>query len=194
MRLLITALLLVTALMSGCASVPMASVDQDTRAKAFSPPPDKASLYIYRNEVLGSAIPMTVMVNGKNLGQTASKTYFHLDLQPGSYTIDSMAENTSTLTLKLRPNRSYFVWQEVKMGLWMARSLLQEVDEATGREGVMESKLIKTLVNDSEVRPLGAPPPDSIANKLRELEQLRKEGIISDEEFETKKAEFLKQM
>lgn len=80
------------------------------------------------------------------------------------------------------------------MGLWMARSLLQEVDDATGRAGVMESKLIKTQVTGNDVLPLGAPPPDSIANKLRELEQLRKEGVLTEEEYEMKKAEFLKQM
>jgi hypothetical protein len=34
--------------------------------------------------------------------------------------------------------KTYYIWQEVKMGLWMARSLLQEVDEETGRKGVSE--------------------------------------------------------
>ena len=36
--------------------------------------------------------------------------------------------------------KSYYVWQEVKMGMWMARSQLQEVDEQTGRKGVAECK------------------------------------------------------
>ncbi|MHB1198622.1 MAG: hypothetical protein ACYCZ6_03515 [Polaromonas sp.] len=65
-------------LLSGCASVPMASLDLDTKAKDFSPVPNKASLYIYRNESFGAAIPMTVSVNGKVLGQTAAQTYLRI--------------------------------------------------------------------------------------------------------------------
>ena len=67
-------LTLLLALLSGCASVPMASLEQDTQAKDFSPIPNKAALYIYRNEMFGAAIPMSVSVNGRVLGQTAAPT------------------------------------------------------------------------------------------------------------------------
>lgn len=43
----------------------------------------------------------------------------------------------------MQAGKNYFVWQEVKMGLWMARSALQTVDEATGRKGVAECKRIQ---------------------------------------------------
>ena len=36
--------------------------------------------------------------------------------------------------------KAYYIWQEVKMGMWMARTLVQEVDEETGRKGVGECK------------------------------------------------------
>ena len=38
------------------------------------------------------------------------------------------------------PSKTYYVWQEVKMGAFMARSLLQQVDEESGRKGVLECK------------------------------------------------------
>ena len=44
-------LILLTLLLTGCASTSMASLDQDAQAKKFTPNPDKASLYIYRNEI-----------------------------------------------------------------------------------------------------------------------------------------------
>lgn len=188
-------------LLSGCASVPMAPLDQDTKAKDFSPIPNKASLYIYRNESFGAAIPMTVSVNGKALGQTAAQTYFRLNLTPGKYNVESHAENVSNLPLATEAGKNYFVWQEVKMGMWMARSLLQQTDEATGRAGVMESKLIATTVSESDLTPLDSPPAsppallapsnDTTSNKLRELQSLRKDGVITEDEFQKKKTQLL---
>jgi len=192
-------------LLTGCASVPMAAMDQDAKAKEFSPAPTKASLYIYRNENFGAAMPLTVSVNGKTLGQTAAKTYFELNLMPGQYNVQSDAENISTLALSLEAGRNYFVWQEIKMGLWSARSLLQQVDESTGRAGVTESKLIASAVSGRDLAPLGTPiaapsspisPPQnaSAADRLKELNQLYKDGLINEKDFDSKKQEILKSM
>ncbi|MCF8197437.1 MAG: DUF2846 domain-containing protein [Sulfuritalea sp.] len=191
-------------LLSGCASVPMAPLDQDTKAKDFSPIPNKASLYIYRNESFGAAIPMTVSVNGKALGQTAAQTYFRLNLTPGKYNVESHAENVSNLPLTTEAGKNYFVWQEVKMGMWMARSLLQQTDETTGRAGVMESKLIASSVSESDLSPLDAQPAsppalsapsnDNASQKLRELQSLRKDGVITEDEFQKKKTQLLEKL
>ncbi len=134
--LLLTLALLVT----GCASVPMASLEDDAQAKRFAAKPDKSSIYVYRNESFGSAIPMTVSLDGKVAGQTGPQTYYLWEVSPGSHEIASHAEDVSTLKLNTEPGKAYYVWQEVKMGLWMARSLLQQVDEEAGRKGVLECK------------------------------------------------------
>lgn len=189
-------------LVVGCASVPMAPADQDAKAKQFTPVSNKANVYIYRNENFGRAIPMTVSVNGKVLGQTAAQTYFWLQLNPGQYNLESHTENVSMLNLSAEPGKDYFVWQEVKMGLWAARSLLQQVDDKTGREGVLESKLINQSF--TTVDPL--PASSGVSNitdaqisltgnsqqKLRELQGLRKEGLISEEDYQRKKSQILK--
>ncbi|TSA00095.1 MAG: DUF2846 domain-containing protein [Rhodocyclaceae bacterium] len=192
-------------LLTGCASVPMAPLDQDTKAKDFSPVQNKASLYIYRNESMGAAIPMTVSVNGKALGQTAAQTYFRLNLTPGKYSVESHAENVSSFPLPVEAGKNYFVWQEVKMGMWMARSLLQQVDETTGRAGVLESKLIASSISDNDLAPLDAPMStlpasqstssnESVSQKLRELQNLRKDGIITEEEFQKKKLPLMEKL
>lgn len=191
-------------LLTGCASVPMAPLDQDSKAKDFSPIPNKASLYIYRNESFGAAIPMTVSVNGKALGQTAAQTYFRLNLTPGKYNVESHAENVSNLPLTTEAGKNYFVWQEVKMGMWMARSLLQQTDETTGRAGVMESKLIASTISESDLTPLdaqsssspalSAPSNDTTSQKLRELQSLRKDGVITEDEFQKKKTQLLEKL
>ena len=61
--------LLLTSFVTGCASVPMASMDEDTKAKSFAVRTDKSNIYVYRNETIGGAIPVTVALNGKLAGQ-----------------------------------------------------------------------------------------------------------------------------
>jgi hypothetical protein len=132
--------LLMASLITGCASVPMTSIDEDAKAKSFVVPSDKSSIYVYRNESIGGAIPMTVALNGKVAGQTGMQTYFLFEVAPGTHEVSSISENTSTLKLQTEAGKAYYVWQEVKMGMWMARSQLQQVDEQTGRKGVLECK------------------------------------------------------
>ena len=189
----------------GCASVQMASMDEDLRAKSFEPPNKTASVYIYRNESFGGAIPMAVTVNGRAIGQTAAKTYFKLNLLPGLYNVESTAENVSTLALQADPGKNYFIWQEVKMGLWMARSQLSQVDEPTGRRGVQESKLASLRVPDTEILPAGAKravdaasaQPDAkssnASERLKQLQRMYDGKLITAEEFNQKRKEILEQ-
>ena len=128
---------------SGCASVQMASPEQDTVAKSFAVKPGKANIYVYRNETFGAAIKMPVALDGKLVGDTASKTYVFIEVDPGPHTVVSKTENDSSVTLNTVTGRNYFLWQEVKMGLMAARSNLQEVDEPTGKAGVAECKLVQ---------------------------------------------------
>ncbi len=61
---------------------------------------------------------------------------------PGSR-ISYRSENDATQTLSAEAGKNCCVWQEVKMGLLMARSKLSQVSEEEGKQGVMESKLVK---------------------------------------------------
>jgi len=177
--------------LTGCASVPMAPIDQDTKAKEFSPAPNKASLYIYRNESFGAAISFKVSVNGKALGQTAAKTYFRLNVMPGIYSIESHAENVSTLPLTLEAGKNYFVWQEVKMGFMMGRSLLQQVDENTGRAGVMQSMLIASPVSDSDLTPLDTQTSGTVASAKLQSDVMGMIGILESAQGGSKQPIFV---
>jgi hypothetical protein len=129
---------------SGCATVPLASTEADLAAKKFDVPPGQANLYVYRNESFGGAIRMSVLLDGMALGDTAAMTYLYTPIAPGKHTVVSKAENDSELIFEAKPGVNHFFWQEVKMGLWHARSALQEMDDAKGRAGVAECKLAKT--------------------------------------------------
>jgi hypothetical protein len=130
-------------LVTGCASVPMAAPEADSAAKAFATDPAKANVYIYRNESMGGAVTMKVLLDDQPVGATAAQTYIYRQVDPGTHVITSKAENDATLSLDAVAGQNYFVWQEVKMGLLSARSKLQLVDEAKGKAGVKECKLVK---------------------------------------------------
>ena len=144
-KIMLVGLLVSTALVSGCATVPMASVERDTQSKTFSVKPDKANIYVYRSESMGGAVKMDVDIDGKPIGQTVAKSYFAMEVAPGKHTLTSKAENDSILDVEAEAGKNYFVWQEVKMGLLYARNKLQLVDDATGKAGVSECKLIETV-------------------------------------------------
>jgi hypothetical protein len=131
-------------LLGGCASVPMATPDRDSGAKSFIAPSDKGGIYIFRNESIGSAIKMDLVLDGKPIGQTAAKTYAYILVDPGKHTIVGESENDSSIEVDAEQGKLYFVWQEVKMGVLYARNRLQLVDDATGRAGVSECHLIES--------------------------------------------------
>jgi uncharacterized protein YceK len=135
----------IVALVSGCASVPMATTEQDSAAKTFVTKPGKANIYVYRNESMGQAIKMPVALDGRLVGDTAARTYLLLEVDPGRHTLVSKTENDSILQVDAAAGKNYFVWQEVKMGMFAARSMLQLVDETAGKAAVAECKLIEVV-------------------------------------------------
>lgn len=139
-----TLLIIMVGVLGGCASIPMGSPDDDVRAKSFPIKPHKANIYVYRHESFGFAFPMTVALNGRVAGQTLGQTYVRWEVDPGPHEIISYAEDISAVKLNTEPGKTYYVWQEVKIGLWKARSLLHQVDEDTGRKGVIVCQLAKS--------------------------------------------------
>lgn len=134
----------ITMNMVGCASVNMATPQQDAAVKTFAVPKENAGIYIYRNETMGSAVKMEVAVDGMPIGKTTAHTFLYKEVAPGTHTLTSSAENTSTLVIDAKPGTLYYVWQEVKMGIMYARTKLNLVDEVEGKKGVLETKLAET--------------------------------------------------
>ncbi len=148
MRSIVTAVLIalmgVASLLSGCASVPMASMEDDTHAKEFKVDPEKSRIYLYRSESFGGAIKVPVTLNGRMMGQTAPKTYYVWDVAPGKQDITCIGESTGSLTIETKPSMAYYVWQEMKMGMWAAGCALHEVAASEGQKAVKDCKLAQT--------------------------------------------------
>lgn len=132
---------------SGCASINKAPVALDTEAKQFKTKPDIAQVYVYRNETLGAAISMPVTVDNQLAGNTGPNSFFKFDLKPGSHTFTSQGDG-SELTVDTEVGKLYFIWQEVKVGMFSGGSKLQLVDPAKGMKGVSECTLIQSKLKE----------------------------------------------
>lgn len=164
LRIVSLAWLAGSACLSGCATVPMASAEDEARMKSLAPAPGAALVYVYRNESMGYSVHMDVSLDEVPYGQTVAKSFLVWEVRPGRHTIRSAAENDSTLTLSATPGRRYFVWQEVNMGLMYARSTLHEVSEDEGQRGVDECHLIQMpLPRRRTLRPPAQPPASAPA-------------------------------
>lgn len=75
--------------------------------------------------------------------QVCPHTYAFRQIQPGNHTITSKAEKDATLEFTAEAGKNYYVRQEVKMGVWSARTGLKLEDETTGEDAVKGCKMIQ---------------------------------------------------
>ena len=135
------AMVLTLSALTGCASVPLADHAADREAKTYAVRPGFSNVYIYRNQSFGAAVAMTVAIDGVVVGKTAADTYLMVEVRPGAHTIQSRAEDESSLRITAAPGQSYFVHQQVTLGRFRARSVLHSVDAAQAKADMKECDL-----------------------------------------------------
>ena len=129
--------------LAGCASVPMATKEQDASAKAFAKPADNAaSLYIYRNSHAGAALKKWISLDGIALYQSAPMTYMYVEVQPGKHSVSTQSEfGDNALELVAEGGKQYFLHNYIKLGVFVGGANLELVDDETGKQGVRECSL-----------------------------------------------------
>ena len=139
------AVLVAILLASGCASVPMAPASQDAELKTFAPPPaGKAGVYMYRNSFVGQALKKDIYMDGKRLGESANKTYFYNQVDPGEHTVSTESEfSDNDFKFTVQSGMNYFIRQYIKMGVFVGGANVELVSEEEGRKGVLASGLAK---------------------------------------------------
>jgi hypothetical protein len=60
---------------------------QRAHALAFAPEPSKAALYIFRNQWIGRAVGVNVLIDGRDVAQIKSPRFTRILLTPGSHRI-----------------------------------------------------------------------------------------------------------
>lgn len=139
-KLSLLVLAIVLAVLSGCASVPMASKEQDAAAKSFAAPAsDKAGLYVYRNSFVGQALRKVVSIDGTVIGTTANKTYFYKEIAPGGHKLTTESEfGDNSVTFQAEGGKNYYARQYIKMGVFVGGSGIEMVSEDVGKKAILD--------------------------------------------------------
>jgi hypothetical protein len=141
--LLACAMVIVVTLLAGCGNTPLAKPGADTLAKLMKPVPDKAVIYVFRNEPDSAPWPIRVTLDGKDMGESRANTYFRWTVDPGEHMILSYTENVAGLLINTEPGRIYYVWQETKMGFFQPRSELKRMDRTTAEIALQSCYLLE---------------------------------------------------
>lgn len=144
-KLLLLIILIASSTLIGCATVPMASLEDDQARKQFAAPAEGTSgLYIFRDSSLGAALKKSVFVDDALLGETASNTYFYKEVSPGEHKVSTESEfSNNDLMVQTESGKNYFIRQYIKLGMFVGGANLELVSEEEGQKGVLECKLAK---------------------------------------------------
>lgn len=137
------------ALMLGaCATVPMAGPTADADGKRFDPPPPgQASLYLYRNSIVGSEAVFSLADNQQPIGSLANRTWIRTDVVPGRHVVTCSIPSYAPLTqppaqaatVDLAPGEIRFLEVDVWPGLPLnPRCVATEVPADKGRAAVTD--------------------------------------------------------
>jgi hypothetical protein len=127
--------------------------------KQFVPLPDqnvqiedttKARIYVLRPTTFGSAVNMKITDGNISIGLTGPNGYLCWERDAENTIISGKSENTSSLPIVAEKGKSYFINQEIQLGLIIARNKLTLLEEKKGKMLLMKCKkpiLVKDSIN-----------------------------------------------
>ena len=133
-------------LMSGCASVDMATKEESTKAKEFNAPSQgNAGVYIYRNSFVGKALKKDVWIDGKCIGESAPDVFFYTEVEGDkTHKVDTESEfSPNTLEIMFVAGKNYFIRQFIKMGVFVGGAGLEEIPEEQGKADITKLEMAK---------------------------------------------------
>lgn len=133
-------------LISGCASVEMASKAESAKGKEFNPPSQgNAGVYIYRDSFVGKALKKDIWIDGKCIGESAPDVFFHTEVEGGkNHKFDTESEfSSNTLDLMFESGKNYFIRQFIKMGVFVGGAGLEQIPEEQGKKDVAKLEMAK---------------------------------------------------
>jgi Protein of unknown function (DUF2846) len=134
-------------LVSGCASVEMASKAESEKVKEFNPPSQgNAGVYVYRDSFVGKALKKDIWIDGKCIGESAPDVFFYTEVEGGkSHKVDTESEfSPNTLELVFEAGKKYFIRQFIKMGVFVGGAGLETISEEQGKIDVAKLEMAKS--------------------------------------------------
>ncbi|SMM99162.1 hypothetical protein SPONL_415 [uncultured Candidatus Thioglobus sp.] len=148
-KYLIITVITVYALLSSCATAPLATIHDDTVAKLFKPTKGKSNIYLYSSHCGSITFDrgiILVTIDDTIIRKNSLKTYLKLTVEPGKHVITSRMEfgKIRTLEIETEKNKNYFISQNFNTGLGFPWVEMNEVFQSKGIKKVRECKLAKT--------------------------------------------------
>jgi len=88
----------------------------------IAPKAGNAVLVIARTTSMAFGVTIENFLDKKLIGQTKGKSYFITDVAPGQHYVMGHAENWSAAKVNFEAGKIYFLNQDIRMGVWMART------------------------------------------------------------------------
>lgn len=102
-------------------------------------PPDKALIYVVRPTMSGNKIQTKLAVDGQFKGVNRGNNYFFFTLVPGEHYFCSQAENRSVLSMKVEAGKTYYLQQQIKMGVMKARNKVVVLSAEEGQKALAKT-------------------------------------------------------
>ena len=115
-RFTLVLLVVVLALLSGCASSMM--IRSET---VLAPGPDYAIVNFLRPSSLGGAIKFGIWDKENFIGILTPKNYIQYKASPGEHIFMTRAENWSVIKATVTAGKTYYILAAPRMGVWKAR-------------------------------------------------------------------------
>jgi len=129
---------------TGCANVPLASQENNQKAKTFAAPDEgKSGLYVYRDSFVGKALKKDVYIDGNCLGETADRVFFYTHVQGDQqHKVSTESEfSPNDLLMTMQAGKNYFVRQFIKMGVFVGGAGVEEVSEEEGKRVISKPEV-----------------------------------------------------
>lgn len=94
----------------------------------------KGRIYVMRPASFGGGISIDVENDGRIIGTTGPHGFLCWEREPGETVISSQAENTSKLNVNVQAGKVNYVYQSIRMGVFIARNRLVIVSEDEGKK------------------------------------------------------------
>jgi len=123
--------------LGACASVPVASPQEDADAKRFGrPDSDRSALYIYRQGWMALGKNVEVAIANGARAELMPNSYLRLDGPPGPVEISCKADNTDTRQIEIAPGQTRYVEVAMRAGWWGPSCEIAEAPTDQGQAAV----------------------------------------------------------
>lgn len=139
-KLFLGVLVLISTLLTGCATLPSPEV-MKSETQNFNLPrlPDasNAVVYVVRPSSIGGLVRFNVFVDDQEaqseMGFTRGNQYIYFSVKPGKHRIYSKAENWAESEIDVKAGEIIFIQQEPALGIIMARNNIFKIDDVQGK-------------------------------------------------------------